>query len=841
LAKFSFVVKPLQIRESEQLVIVLRPFARSNLPDLLSARFVTNEERLAMAEQFVFILKRCHSVKVYHGDLTPNKVLCGTFGQLFISDFTTIKPFCPDSTVNVFEFYSSWFGSTLGCDVDSGSFGRGCYLAPERLQLSSEENWQAADLFSLGCILAELLSSDLSAFLSLQDLICLSTVDGEEKFHDILVERMQMTQVHEEHRTVILDLCQRDPLKRVMPSWNHQFSKLDYFSMDRYERIEQLPAFSRQLLSSNKFSLLFGSFLSETDFSVKCHLFDLFLREVVADEWPSGQVSELKGQLLDMFESLEDGDCFKEIMTATLKASWNDKVFCDSFLRSLPTVKDLKSLITDSRKIPTKIAFELMYKTVQLYKSRRVVDPEFELLTADYFLALMQREDFNTESLVTQSIEFVEDFVAPLCEIGRLPATIIDEYIRINDKEASKLKPVTLMPIDKRKFDFLLDLEKYQVPLEGALVSNFTDAKVHQALRQKKMAEIELKNSVRGSLMLSGSIFATWTESSIQFWNLEVVSTGPFFDYEFDYEIIDACANGNRLWIMNAAQRLVELEPCDLWAKVTRMKVVREILIQQEQPRLLLVHDSILVYSLTSCEISLIKPIESIHLELESFVLKMCVLDRFSVMACMSNGTLHVIDISMDSMMNTLYSWSLDDSSFTPIGVDTCTDSSQTLIALVTAKSEALYIWLYNFKYGHEAILEPIFRIAMIDQESEDDKVGPLGLVKGANSRHDARNPPSFDIKLILRKGEVIFLGNDGILRLFDFVNMNTANRSSILLPDYYKPSLKLRNKQGLIAEIVEKRALHNFPAVNYGNIFLAEGPEPGLVYIAERKIIAIS
>lgn len=140
-----------------------RQYMHSSLYDRMSIRpFLENIEKKWIAYQLLCAVRDCHSRNVYHGDIKTENVLVTSWGWVYVTDFSSsFKPvYLPEDNPADFSFY-----------FDT-SARRTCYLAPERFyapgQRPQEENsvqW-SMDVFSLGCVIAELFTESPTFTLS---------------------------------------------------------------------------------------------------------------------------------------------------------------------------------------------------------------------------------------------------------------------------------------------------------------------------------------------------------------------------------------------------------------------------------------------------------------------------------------------------------------------------------------------------------------------------------------------------------------------------------------------------------------------------------------------------
>ncbi|AQK75788.1 protein kinase family protein / WD-40 repeat family protein [Zea mays] len=195
-------VWPFQVwLQTDKAAYLLRQYFFSNLQDRLSTRpFLSQVAKKWLAFQLIHAVEQSHSKGICHGE----NVLVTSWNWLYLADFASFKPtYIPDDDPSDFSFY-----------FDTGGRRR-CYLAPERFYESGGESQVAADaplqpsmdIFSLGCVLAEL-------FLEGQPLFELSQLLAYRRgqydpIHTL--EKIQDTGI----RDMILHMIQLDPKKRV--------------------------------------------------------------------------------------------------------------------------------------------------------------------------------------------------------------------------------------------------------------------------------------------------------------------------------------------------------------------------------------------------------------------------------------------------------------------------------------------------------------------------------------------------------------------------------------------------------------------------------------------------
>ncbi|KAI9774272.1 MAG: Serine/threonine-protein kinase [Geoglossum simile] len=142
---------------------LVRQYLYSSLYDRMSTRpFLEDIEKKWLAFQLLCALRDCHARDIYHGDIKTENILVTSWNWLYLSDFSSsFKPtFLPEDNPADFSYYFDTSGR------------RTCYLAPERFLVAGEQgerrggiNW-AMDVFSAGCVIAELFLETPIFFLS---------------------------------------------------------------------------------------------------------------------------------------------------------------------------------------------------------------------------------------------------------------------------------------------------------------------------------------------------------------------------------------------------------------------------------------------------------------------------------------------------------------------------------------------------------------------------------------------------------------------------------------------------------------------------------------------------
>lgn len=151
--------------DSERATYLIRPYVRYNLFETLSIRpFFEGIEKKWIIYQLLTAISKMHEVGVCHGDIKLENVLLTSWNWVTIADIALFKPvYLPDYNQSQFSFY-----------FDSKK-RHSCYIAPERFKTQQEMSdlierkviprlSPEADIFSLGCVIAELYSDGLPIF-----------------------------------------------------------------------------------------------------------------------------------------------------------------------------------------------------------------------------------------------------------------------------------------------------------------------------------------------------------------------------------------------------------------------------------------------------------------------------------------------------------------------------------------------------------------------------------------------------------------------------------------------------------------------------------------------------
>ncbi|TDH11242.1 hypothetical protein EPR50_G00058780 [Perca flavescens] len=205
---------------TEKAAILFRQYARDNLYDRISTRpFLNNVEKRWLAFQILNAVDQAHRAGVRHGDIKTENVMVTSWNWVLLTDFASFKPtYLPEDNPADFNYF-----------FDT-SRRRTCYIAPERFvdgsmfTTESDQNTplvdltnnnqrgrgelkQAMDIFSAGCVIAELFTEGVPLF-------DLSQLLAYRKGH-FQTEHVLMKIEDRSVRELVAQMVQREPEKRL--------------------------------------------------------------------------------------------------------------------------------------------------------------------------------------------------------------------------------------------------------------------------------------------------------------------------------------------------------------------------------------------------------------------------------------------------------------------------------------------------------------------------------------------------------------------------------------------------------------------------------------------------
>ncbi|CAL8288179.1 unnamed protein product [Merluccius merluccius] len=204
---------------TEKAAILFRQYVRDNLYDRISTRpFLNGVEKRWLAFQILTAVDQAHKAGVRHGDIKTENVMVTSWNWVLLTDFASFKPtYLPEDNPADFNYF-----------FDT-SRRRTCYIAPERFvdgsmftaendqntplvdltnnnQRSRGDLRQAMDIFSAGCVIAELFTEGVPLF-DLSQLLAYRK--GQFQTEHVLMKI-------EDHsiRELVMQMIQREPDKR---------------------------------------------------------------------------------------------------------------------------------------------------------------------------------------------------------------------------------------------------------------------------------------------------------------------------------------------------------------------------------------------------------------------------------------------------------------------------------------------------------------------------------------------------------------------------------------------------------------------------------------------------
>jgi len=191
------------LHERGDAVHIVRQYFWSSLAQRITSRpFLTWSQKAWIGYQVILGVVQAHSCGVCHGDLKTENIMLTSWGWVFLVDFLPFKPtWLPKDNPADFSIFFDTSGK------------RKCCIAPERFVSQSQGNALGQkeglrpemDVFSLGCVLAEVFSDGASIF-EYADLLEFAR---SRKYPDGFFQGIDSRVV-----TLIQSMLERDPEKR---------------------------------------------------------------------------------------------------------------------------------------------------------------------------------------------------------------------------------------------------------------------------------------------------------------------------------------------------------------------------------------------------------------------------------------------------------------------------------------------------------------------------------------------------------------------------------------------------------------------------------------------------
>lgn len=209
---------------TDKAAMLFRQYVRDNLYDRISTRpFLNNVEKKWIAFQILNAVNQAHRAGVRHGDIKTENVMVTSWNWVLLTDFASFKPtYLPEDNPADFNYF-----------FDT-SRRRTCYIAPERFvdgtmfttdlecskdptvplvdmtnnnQRARGELKPAMDIFSAGCVIAELFTEGVPLF-------DLSQLLAYRKGH--FSPEQALNKIEDKSiRELVTRMIQRDPDKRL--------------------------------------------------------------------------------------------------------------------------------------------------------------------------------------------------------------------------------------------------------------------------------------------------------------------------------------------------------------------------------------------------------------------------------------------------------------------------------------------------------------------------------------------------------------------------------------------------------------------------------------------------
>ncbi|NXG24902.1 PI3R4 kinase, partial [Grallaria varia] len=209
---------------SEKAAMLFRQYVRDNLYDRISTRpFLNNIEKRWIAFQILTAVDQAHKSGVRHGDIKTENIMVTSWNWVLLTDFASFKPtYLPEDNPADFNYF-----------FDT-SRRRTCYIAPERFvdgsmfatelenmrdpstplvdlansnQRTRGDLKRAMDIFSAGCVIAELFTEGVPLF----DLSQLLAYRNGLFFPDQVLNRIEDLSIRE----LVTQMIHREPDKRL--------------------------------------------------------------------------------------------------------------------------------------------------------------------------------------------------------------------------------------------------------------------------------------------------------------------------------------------------------------------------------------------------------------------------------------------------------------------------------------------------------------------------------------------------------------------------------------------------------------------------------------------------
>ncbi|EPS40234.1 hypothetical protein H072_5960 [Dactylellina haptotyla CBS 200.50] len=237
-----------RVYETDRAAYLIRQHLYSSLYDRISTRpFLEDIEKRWITYQLLCGLRDCHVKGLHHGDIKAENILITTSNWAYLSDFAHFKPtYLPEDNPADFSYFFDSSGR------------RTCYLAPERfhspMRAVQDKITDAMDIFSLGCVIAEL-------FLEGTTLFNLSTLFKYKRgqYDPVITHLVKIEDP--EIRSLVTHMINVDPTKRLsadgyLRKWQQKaFPDYFYSFLHQYMNTVVDPTSGRSPMSSDTVNL----------------------------------------------------------------------------------------------------------------------------------------------------------------------------------------------------------------------------------------------------------------------------------------------------------------------------------------------------------------------------------------------------------------------------------------------------------------------------------------------------------------------------------------------------------------------------------------------------------
>uniref|UniRef100_T1KH83 non-specific serine/threonine protein kinase n=1 Tax=Tetranychus urticae TaxID=32264 RepID=T1KH83_TETUR len=251
---------------NEKAAVLLRQYIKFNLYDRISTRpFLTFFEKTWIAFQLLKCCEWIHEKGICHGDIKLENILITSYLWVLLTDFATFKPvFLPEDNPADFSYFFDT-SRRRTCNVAperfiQESYTQGDLTPPGYIHSSMQDSHNnlkpAMDMFSLGCVIAELFTEDSSngGLFDLSALLSFRSGERCQNSFNKIIDSIPDKQI----RDLVSSLTDLDPkqrksasyhLKNLTPSlFPHYFNDLFIFFKD----IIKLPPDEKIIKMANK-------------------------------------------------------------------------------------------------------------------------------------------------------------------------------------------------------------------------------------------------------------------------------------------------------------------------------------------------------------------------------------------------------------------------------------------------------------------------------------------------------------------------------------------------------------------------------------------------------------